>query len=99
MAAYVGCVAGAIPVADYERLLREAGFESVQVIDAGKDLNAYAKVEGGEGCRSPAPNSSGTCCGATGEAALDLHKGLAQLLTRFDVNEYAASVCVFAVKS
>lgn len=31
--------------------------------------------------------------------ALDLHKGLAQLLTRFDVNEYAASVRVFAAKS
>ena len=33
------------------------------------------------------------------EAALDLHQGLAQRLTRFDVNEYAASVRVFAVKS
>ena len=99
VAAYVGCVAGAIPVADYERMLREAGFEGVQVIDAGKDLNAYAKVEGGEGCCSPAPDSSGSCCGATAEAAPDLHKGLAQLLTRFDVNQYAASVRVFAVKS
>jgi hypothetical protein len=77
-------------------MLREAGFEGVQVIDAGTDLNAYAKVEG---CCAPTPNSSGSCCGATGEAALDLHQGLAQLLTRFDVNEYAASVRVFAVKS
>ena len=69
------------------------------MMDSGKDLNAYAKVEGGEGCCSLAPNSSGSCCGAAGEAAPDLHKGLAQLLTRFDVNEYAASVRVFAVKS
>jgi SAM-dependent methyltransferase len=99
VAAYVGCVAGAIPVADYERMLREAGFGDVQVIDAGKDLNAYAKVEGGEGCCSLAPDSSGSCCGATAEAAPDLHQSLAQLLTRFDVNEYAASVRVFAVKS
>jgi hypothetical protein len=80
-------------------MLREAGFEGVQVIDSGKDLNAYAKVEGGEGCCPPAPDSSGSCCVATSEAAPDLHKGLAQLLTRFDVNEYAASVRVFAVKS
>lgn len=99
VAAYVGCVAGAIPVADYERMLREAGFEGVRVIDAGKDLNAYTKVAGDEGCCSPAPNSSGSCCGTTGEEAPDLHQGLAQLLTRFDVNEYAASVRVFAVKS
>jgi len=38
VAAYVGCIAGAIPVAEYERLLREAGFAGVQVIDAGADL-------------------------------------------------------------
>ena len=35
-------------------MLREAGFAAVQVVDTGKDLNAYAKVEGGEGCCSPA---------------------------------------------
>lgn len=99
VAAYVGCIAGAIPTAEYERLLKEAGFEGVQVVDAGKDLNAYAKVEGGEGCCSPVPNSSGSCCGATGEAAPDLQNDLKLLLTRFDVNEYAASVRVFAVKS
>src|SRR5581483_1329792 len=39
--AYVGCVAGAVLVSDYERMLREAGFASVQVIDTRKDLNAY----------------------------------------------------------
>src|SRR5207237_4129587 len=42
VAAYVGCIAGAIAVADYERWLREAGFPFVQVVDARKDLNAYA---------------------------------------------------------
>jgi arsenite methyltransferase len=99
VAAYVGCISGAIPVAEYERLLRDAGFGGVQVIDSRKDLNAYAKVEGGEGCCSPAPNSTGSCCGVTAEAATDLHDDLKQLLTRFDVNEFAASVRVFAVKS
>lgn len=99
VAAYVGCVAGAIPVAEYERMLRAAGFEGVRVIDANKDLNAYAKVAGGEGCCSPAPNTAGSCCGATGEAAPDLHEGLTHLLTRFDVNEFAASARAFAVKS
>lgn len=99
VAAYVGCVAGAVPVADYEWMLRAAGFEGVRVIDSGSDLNAYAKVEGGEGCCSPAPDSSGSCCGTTGEEAPDLHQGLVQLMTRFDVNEYAASVRVFAARS
>jgi ubiquinone/menaquinone biosynthesis C-methylase UbiE len=43
--AYVGCIAGAIPIEDYRRQLSEAGFGAVEVIDTGADLNAYAKVE------------------------------------------------------
>jgi SAM-dependent methyltransferase len=58
VAAHVGCVAGALPVAEYERLLREAGFSAVQIIDTGSDLNAYSKVEGQSGCCSPANNLS-----------------------------------------
>jgi trans-aconitate methyltransferase len=86
VAAYVGCVAGAVPVAEYERMLTEAGFEAVQVLDAGKDLNAYTMVESPSGC-----------CGS-GCSPGELHAGLADLLGRYDVNEYAASVRVFAVK-
>src|SRR5437762_4635326 len=33
VAAYVGCIAGAISFADYERGLRDAGFADVRVID------------------------------------------------------------------
>jgi SAM-dependent methyltransferase len=86
VAAYVGCVAGAIPVAAYERMLTEAGLAGVRVIDAGKDLNAYAKVD-----------AASACCGS-GAPAPELHAELATLLGRFDVNDYAASVRVFAVK-
>ncbi len=106
--AYVGCIAGAISIADYERGLRDAGFAHVQVIDSGKDLNAYAKVENQAGCCSapPAastslPIASTSCCGSPAEpdaAAADLHASLAVLLTRFDVNDYTASVRVFAIK-
>jgi arsenite methyltransferase len=92
--AYVGCVAGAVLIADYERMLREAGFAAVQVVDAGKDLNAYAQVGGG--CCSPA--SRGICCSSPTNMAPELHKGLADLLARFDANAYAASVQVFASK-
>src|SRR6202008_3863669 len=49
VAAYVGCIAGAVPVGEYERDLRGAGFAAVKVVDTGKDLNAYAKVENQNG--------------------------------------------------
>src|SRR5205823_2040665 len=39
IAAYVGCVAGAISMSEYERALRAAGFVDVQVVDTRKDLN------------------------------------------------------------
>src|SRR5262245_45084079 len=51
--AYVGCIAGAIPIEDYRRGLMEAGFAHVEVIDSGADLNAYAKVEKLAACCSP----------------------------------------------
>src|SRR5690606_23844286 len=94
VAAYVGCIAGAITIAEYERLLLEAGFGAVQVVDAGADLNAYAKVENQSGCCSPAMGGSG-CCGAE---STEVHAGLGDLLKRYDVNDFAASVRVFAVK-
>src|SRR5262249_42335506 len=56
--AYVGCVAGAISIQEYERDLRAAGFDAVQVVDTHKDLNAYAQVEGQSGCCSPAGDSA-----------------------------------------
>ncbi|TWT36213.1 Ubiquinone/menaquinone biosynthesis C-methyltransferase UbiE [Posidoniimonas corsicana] len=93
--AYVGCIAGAIPIHDYRAGLLRAGFAAVEIVDSGSDLNAYAKVE----------NQSG-CCGASDEAGLPvvsagddgLHSRLKDLLLRYNVNDYAASVKVFAVK-
>ena len=96
--AYVGCIAGAILIAEYEQGLREAGFRAVQVIDTKKDLNAYAKVENQSACCAPANASKlpmSTCCGV---AATQVHDGLAELLRKYDVNDYAASVQVYALK-
>jgi SAM-dependent methyltransferase len=88
--AYVGCIAGALLMRDYEEGLRASGFDAVQVIDAGKDLNAYALLGDQACCCSPtAPEGS---CGTA------VHDGLADLLHRYDVNEYAASVYVYALK-
>lgn len=102
--AYVGCIAGAISVEDYRAGLSEAGFQHVEVVDSGADLNAYAKVENQAGCCSPLMVISDTgdsgCCGGSTTPATDatLHNRLAELLRTYDVNDYAASVRVFAVK-
>jgi arsenite methyltransferase len=93
--AYVGCIAGAIPIEDYRRELSEAGFATVKVIDTGADLNAYSKVENQGGCCPPVVKSG--CC-STPKPEDTLHARLLDLLTRYNVNDYAASVRVFAVK-
>lgn len=134
--AYVGCIAGAIPVEEYRRGLVEAGFREVAVIDACADLNAYSLVEGQSGCCSPAmaeepsvtttaeasktlPVAAASCCAppeawAASKPTLaitdccapasepagggSLHETLNEILSRYNVNDYAASVKVFAVK-
>lgn len=95
MAAYVGCIAGAIRMEDYRAGLLAAGFEHVEIVDSGADLNAYAKVEGQSGCCSPV--MEGDCCSPVQEEA-SLHAELSDLLAKHDVNEAAASVKVYAVK-
>ena len=52
--AYVGCIAGAISIEDYDRGLVEAGFAHVEVIDSGLDLKADDKVENQAACCPPA---------------------------------------------
>jgi arsenite methyltransferase len=105
--AYVGCIAGAIMIDDYRRGLLDAGFAHVEVIDTGSDLNAYAQVENQAACCPPpasSPNGlaviEASCCPVGPAAVVDeaLHARLADLLRRYDVNDYAASVRVYAVK-
>jgi SAM-dependent methyltransferase len=119
--AYVGCIAGAIPIEDYHAGLAAAGFNGVQVIDSGADLNAYANVEGQSGCCSPSmaeppapccdqPTDGTPCCDSpklqtlplasccSSGATTDLHVKLADLLAEYNVNDYAASVKVYAIK-
>jgi arsenite methyltransferase len=104
--AFIGCIAGALPIDEYRRMLLETGFEAVEIVDARADLNAYAKVEGQSGCCSPAmaeangllPIADANCCGSATPTDAVLHARLADLLARYDINDYAASVKVFAVK-
>jgi len=102
--AYVGCIAGAIPIEEYRNGLVEAGFAQIDIIDSGSDLNSYAKVENQSGCCSPPAGSAlsllsaSPCCSAPSGGELELHRRLGELLRKYDVNDYAASVRVFAVK-
>jgi arsenite methyltransferase len=86
--AYVGCIAGAITIDDYRAGLIAAGFDQVEIIDSGSDLNAYTQIE----------NQSGCCNTSEPQVESDVHGTLSELLTRYNVNDYAASVKVFAIK-
>jgi arsenite methyltransferase len=108
--AYVGCIAGAIGIEEYRQWLTDAGFAHVAVVDSGTDLNAYSKVEGQAGCCSPAttapttkssslPIATGCCGGGASHDQGTVHGGLKELLMRYDVNEYAASVKIYATKT
>ena len=104
MAADVGRIAGAIKIDDYRNGLLAAGFEHVEIVDSGADLNAYAKVENQAGCCSPAMDSSNPfqviealCC-APAKSEPSLHEDLTDLLSKYDVNAAAASVKVYAIK-
>ncbi|CAK9037532.1 Arsenite methyltransferase (As(III) methyltransferase) [Durusdinium trenchii] len=94
--AYVGCIAGAIPIEQYQAGLVAAGFDAVQVIDTNSDLNAYAKVENQSACCSPSMDND--CLPVVSAGDEGLHQRLKDLLARYNVNDYAASVKVYAVK-
>jgi arsenite methyltransferase len=96
MAAYVGCIGGAIKIDDYRSGLMAAGFAHVEIVDSGADLNAYAKVENQAGCCSPAMDESSCCTPAPDSTTL--HEELADLLSKYNVNAAAASVKVYAIK-
>lgn len=102
--AYIGCVAGAIPVEDYRNGLLAAGFAAVEIVDSGADLNAYGAMDGQSACCGPAmgDEAATNCCGPSADDAPppspDVFERLADLLKRYDINDYAASVKVMAVK-
>ncbi len=102
LAAYVGCIAGAIRIEDYRTGLLRAGFAHVEIVDSGTDLNAYSKAENQACCCSAGMQGSAaapaaqSCCGTPPEQPF--HEDLRTLLRHYDVNAAAASVKVYAVK-
>jgi SAM-dependent methyltransferase len=88
--AYVGCIAGAIPIETYRSALASAGFSPVEIIDTGSDLSVYTKLENQSGC------CSGSSCGTSSDS--QLRDQLVALMSRYNINDYAASVKVYALK-
>jgi arsenite methyltransferase len=102
VAAYTGCIAGAIKIEEYRNELLEAGFQFVEVVDSGNDLNAYKSVGGQSSCcsapkeeRTELRSRSSSCC-EPGSGTV--HEDLDTLLSEFDLNAMAASVKVYALK-
>ncbi|KKZ66725.1 hypothetical protein EMCG_07556 [[Emmonsia] crescens] len=109
IALYVGCIAGASQVADYERYLREAGFSDVLIVDAKNDLNIYTSALGNPesasgGCcgevKKPEPTP---CCGPSppkeerGPGIFS--EGFKADFKHIDFNEWAGSFKIYAVKN
>jgi SAM-dependent methyltransferase len=90
--AYVGCIAGAITLEDYRAGLVEAGFGEVEIVDSKSDLNVYGKHADREAA----------CCGSTAgacDADKEAFGQLFELMRKYNINDYAASVKVYAVKA
>lgn len=110
VAAYTGCIAGALLIDEYERLLREAGFTSVRIIDTEADLDVYQSSLAPDAadseavtilCCSTADVSADTddsCCGEASSGTGPVSTSAALRLQGIDVNAFAASVKVFALK-
>eukprot|EP01102_Stenamoeba_stenopodia_P010450 TRINITY_DN3148_c0_g1_i1.p1 TRINITY_DN3148_c0_g1~~TRINITY_DN3148_c0_g1_i1.p1 ORF type:complete len:305 (-),score=77.36 TRINITY_DN3148_c0_g1_i1:477-1364(-) len=103
VAALVGCIAGAQLVDHMERDLKEAGFSKVMIVDSQVDLNVYAKLaldgEGsccGTSCCPPAPSSSSSSSEPSSSASFG--STLIEIAKKFNINEYAMSVKVYALK-
>jgi SAM-dependent methyltransferase len=99
MAAWTGCIGGALTIDDNRQKLQAAGFTEIEIVDAGADLNAYA--EGGSAaCCGPDPATSSCCGPSEAKPAQEpaFHERMSELLESFDANDYAASVKIFALK-
>jgi ubiquinone/menaquinone biosynthesis C-methylase UbiE len=90
--AYVGCIAGAIPIEEYRASLLAAGFAHVQLVDTNSDLNVYRKMEAQE-------KKESSCCSVTPlPGTSEMRDQLLELMRRYNINDYAASMKVYAVK-
>ncbi|KAH6628157.1 S-adenosyl-L-methionine-dependent methyltransferase [Chaetomium tenue] len=105
VAMYVGCVAGASEVREYEGWLEGVGFGEVMIVDTGADLNVYLET-GEDGERKGSCCTPGTGTGRDGAGtvpAASTGSGGAvpagAVPEKTDLNEYVGSYKIFAVKN
>ncbi|RAL02845.1 putative arsenic methyltransferase Cyt19 [Aspergillus ibericus CBS 121593] len=89
---YVGCIAGASRVQEYEEYLRNAGFEQVMIVDCQKDLNIYKEVFVDQ------DEASCGCCQSGAGGSLKSGQSIAER-AEVNLNEWAGSFEIYALKS
>ncbi|KAJ5486054.1 hypothetical protein N7530_000354 [Penicillium desertorum] len=91
---YVGCIAGASQVHEYEKYLSDAGFKDIAIVDTRSDLNVYKDLVQEQmdvGKTSDKSEPAGCCGGAP-------VKNAEGDLLMYDFNEWAGSFQIYAVK-
>ncbi|KAH8822464.1 S-adenosyl-L-methionine-dependent methyltransferase [Flagelloscypha sp. PMI_526] len=109
LAYYVGCIAGAITVEQYQALMQKAGFLDPLFVDNKADVNVYvtaadaeSNVSGCCGVTEPEPKTSG-CCATTNvnsnlsSSSADKNQ-ISGTLPEEDLNQFVASYQVYAMK-
>ncbi|OQE41109.1 hypothetical protein PENCOP_c005G01159 [Penicillium coprophilum] len=92
---YIGCIAGASQLYEYEKYFSDAGFKDVVIVDTHSDINVYKdlvqeQMDLGETSDQLKPNS---CCGRKQE-----RNTTGGELLESDFNEWAGSFQIYAVK-
>ncbi|KAH8822462.1 S-adenosyl-L-methionine-dependent methyltransferase [Flagelloscypha sp. PMI_526] len=103
---YVGCIAGAIKIEQYQTLMRDAGFPDPEFVDNKADLNVYVTptyVESNPSgcCGVPEPESNqSNCCGACGDQSQSVSSpdDILARLRGEDLNRLAAAYQIYAIK-
>lgn len=97
-ALYVGCVAGASQVEDYEHYLHAAGFKDVLITDTNKDLNVYkdclADDDSASFCAKPSSKLGRRHEQTAGAGSTASEAGQSD---EVDYNEYAGAFKIYAV--
>ncbi|KIW36632.1 hypothetical protein, variant [Exophiala oligosperma] len=106
MALYVGCIAGASQVKQYEQYLQTVGFHEILIVDAHHDLNVY-KMKGAEtsshccgtDAKNPCCEKSSSCCDNKTLEQGDAFESSRNSFADLDFNEWAGSFKIYAVKA
>ncbi|KAJ5621763.1 hypothetical protein N7528_006546 [Penicillium herquei] len=88
---YVGCIAGASQVADYERYMKEAGFQDVFIMNTNSDLNIYKEILLDKPPDTSSPATGISCCSSAKSAT-------SKELPDVDFNHWTGSFRIFAIK-